>query len=58
MSVNSVGKMTVYPANRLEDLALLLAAVLKLRPGSVLEPNVVIVESKGMQHWLSMELAR
>jgi len=58
MSVNSAGKMTVYPANRLEDLALLLAAVLKLRPGSVLEPNVVIVESKGIQHWLSMELAR
>lgn len=52
------GNMMVYPANRLEDLAVLLEAILKLTPGSVLEPNVVIVESKGMQHWLSMALAQ
>ncbi|WP_210394658.1 exodeoxyribonuclease V subunit gamma [Motiliproteus sediminis] len=51
------GQITLYPANRLEDLALLLEHVLSLNPGSVLAPSTVIVESQGMQHWVSMALA-
>ncbi|RCU49541.1 exodeoxyribonuclease V subunit gamma [Corallincola holothuriorum] len=49
--------LTVYPANRLEDLALLVQAVLAQRQGGVLQPDTVLVESKGMQHWLNLELA-
>ncbi len=57
MGASQIGKMTVYPANKLEDLAALLERVINLSPGGVLEPSVVIVESKGMQHWLNMALA-
>ncbi|WP_207061848.1 exodeoxyribonuclease V subunit gamma [Motiliproteus sp. SC1-56] len=51
------GQITVYPANRLEDLAVLLDQVLRLSPGAALSSHTVIVESKGMQHWVSMALA-
>ncbi|MCG8613339.1 MAG: exodeoxyribonuclease V subunit gamma [Pseudomonadales bacterium] len=49
--------LTVYPSNRLEDLAQLLIAVLDQTQGPVLAAQQIIVESKGMQHWLQMQLA-
>jgi len=55
--MSATHQLTVYPANRLEDLAVLLDHVLKLAPGNILSPNIVVVESKGMQHWVSMALA-
>jgi len=54
-------QLMVYPANRLEDLAVLLNHVLKLGQSSgisgVLNSAQVIVENTGMQHWLNTQLA-
>jgi len=54
-------QLMVYPANRLEDLAVLLNHVLKLGQHSgssgVLSSAQVIVENTGMQHWLNTQLA-
>tara|TARA_B110000240_G_scaffold67229_1_gene76578 strand:+ start:512 stop:3925 length:3414 start_codon:yes stop_codon:yes gene_type:complete len=54
-------QLMVYPANRLEDLAVLLNHVLKLGHHSdaseVLSSSQVIVENTGMQHWLNTQLA-
>lgn len=47
----------LYPSNKLEDLSLLLAEVLRTRPKKVLEPNIILVPNPGMQHWLSLNLA-
>ncbi len=56
--MSATHQLIVYPANRLEDLAVLLEDVLKRAPGHILSPNIVVVESKGMQHWVSMALAQ
>ena len=50
-------QLMVYPANRLEDLAVLLNHVLKLGQTDVLTSAQVIVENTGMQHWLNTQLA-
>ncbi len=56
--------LTVYPSNKMEDLVLLLKAVQHYRSDDsselkdVLSPDIVLVESKGMQHWLNLELAK
>ena len=54
-------QLMVYPANRLEDLAVLLNHVLKLGHQNdtfgVLNSAQVIVENTGMQHWLNTQLA-
>lgn len=50
--------LALYPSNKLEHLSYLLAALLKQQPGPVLQPETILVESPGMQHWLNMELAR
>lgn len=49
--------LTIYPSNRLEDLVQLLRAVLAQRRGNILTPDTILVESKGMQHWLNLQLA-
>lgn len=46
----------LYPSNRLEDLAILLAEVVKVRPKNILSPTKVLVPNPGMQHWLNMQL--
>gem|GEM_PF-2179397 len=46
----------LYPSNRLEDLAVLLAEVVKTRPRNILSPISVLVPNPGMQHWLNMQL--
>lgn len=46
----------LYPSNRLEDLATLLAEVVKTRPRNILSPIDVLVPNPGMQHWLNMQL--
>ncbi len=52
-------QLMVYPANRLEDLAVLLNHVLKLGHQNdtfgVLNSTQVIVENTGMQHWLNTQ---
>lgn len=49
--------LALYPSNKLEHLSYLLGALLKQQPGSVLQPETILVESPGMQHWLNMQLA-
>lgn len=46
----------LYPSNRLEDLAILLAEVVKTRPKQILSPSTILVPNPGMQHWLNMQL--
>lgn len=53
MSVN------IYTSNRMEKLIDALAGVVRTPLcGSPLTPEVIIVQSKGMQRWVSMELAK
>ena len=48
----------LHASNRLEVLAERLAEVLATPLGSPLSPEIVVVQSKGMETWLRMELAR
>ncbi|MBW1818371.1 MAG: exodeoxyribonuclease V subunit gamma [Deltaproteobacteria bacterium] len=50
--------LTLHTSNRLEVLARRLADTLAAPLGSPLEPEIIIVQSKGMERWLSMQLAR
>lgn len=50
--------LRAYTGNRLETLADLLADVVSTPPASPLEPEIVVVQSKGMEHWVSLQLAR
>lgn len=47
----------LHASNRLENLAELLAEVLKA-PLDPMEPETIMVQSGGMQRWVSMQLAR
>ncbi|QTA88951.1 exodeoxyribonuclease V subunit gamma [Desulfonema magnum] len=48
----------LFTGNRVEILAELLANVLKTPLKSALDKEVIVVQSKGMARWISMELAR
>ena len=50
--------LTLYTSNRLEKLADLLAGVLKTPLPSPLTPEIILVQSRGMERWVSLELAR
>ena len=50
--------LKLYTSNRLEILAGKLAGVLRKPLSSPMESEIVLVQSKGMERWLSMELAR
>ncbi|BFT30035.1 hypothetical protein D210916BOD24_12110 [Alteromonas sp. D210916BOD_24] len=50
--------LALYPSNKLEHLSFLLTTLLKQQPTGVFTPETVLVESPGMQHWVSMQLAR
>lgn len=51
--------INIYPANRLENLVILLDRVMQTGSNAnVLNEEVILVQSKGMQHWLNMELAQ
>lgn len=54
---NTDALLTLYPSNKLEHLSFLLATLLDRQPAAGLSADVILVESPGMQHWLSMELA-
>jgi len=49
--------LNLYTSNRLEILAEQLADALGTPLASPMEPEIVIVQSKGMERWISMELA-
>lgn len=50
--------MLVYRSNRTEVLVEALGDVLAVPVGPPLEPESVVVQSRGMERWLSMQLAR
>ncbi len=50
--------LRLFTSNRLEILADKLGAVLSAPPASPLTPEVIIVQSTGMERWLAMEIAR
>ncbi len=50
--------LRIFTSNRLEALTDALADVFDTPLPSPLEPEIVIVQSKGMERWVSMALAR
>ncbi len=50
--------LRIFTSNRLETLAGKLADVLRAPLASPLEPECIVVQSKGMERWVSMHLAR
>ena len=46
-----------YPSNKLEYLVEVLSKLLSYETKAVFAPSQLIVGSRGMQHWLSMQLA-
>lgn len=50
--------MFVYRSNRLEELVDELSVVLRHKPSRVLEPELILIQSAGMERYLSRELAR
>lgn len=50
--------MYVHRSNRMEGLVDELAVVLRRPSPSVLAPEVILIQSQGMERWLSRELAR
>ena len=49
--------MKIFYSNKLEILAEELGNTLKIPLSSPFDEEVIIVQSKGMERWLSMELA-
>ncbi len=47
----------LYTSNRLESLVELLARVISEPPGSPFAPEIIVVQSKGMEKWVRMNLA-
>lgn len=50
--------INIYPANKLENLSLLLNKVLSLGSDNIFTPDLIITQSQGMQHWINMQLAK
>jgi exodeoxyribonuclease V gamma subunit len=50
--------LTLYTSNRLEVLASELARVLARPLPSPMEPETIVVQSRGMERWIGLELAR
>jgi exodeoxyribonuclease V gamma subunit len=58
LSRDVMAGLTLFTSNRLEVLVDLLGEVISEPLASPLEKEVIIVQSKGMERWVSMELAR
>ncbi|MBW1672761.1 MAG: exodeoxyribonuclease V subunit gamma [Deltaproteobacteria bacterium] len=50
--------LQLFTSNRLETLADTLAEMLREPLASVLDEEIIVVQSKGMERWVSMQLAR
>jgi len=50
--------LNIFTSNRLEILAKRLSQMLKTPVSSALAAEVIVVQSKGMQRWVSLEIAR
>ena len=49
--------LKIYTSNRMEILAEKLAGVIRTPPPSHLAPEIIVVQSRGMERWISMALA-
>jgi exodeoxyribonuclease V gamma subunit len=49
---------TLYTGNRLERLARELATRTRLRSGDPFTPEIVVIQSRGMERWLALEIAQ
>ncbi len=50
--------INIYPSNRLENLVALFDKVIQMGENkNILSSEIILVQSKGMQHWLNMQLA-
>ena len=50
--------LTIYTSNHMEILAEQLARMLRDPLPSPLVPEIIVVQSRGMERWVSMEIAR
>ena len=50
--------LNIYTGNRMENLVEALASVVAKPLASPFVPETIVVQSKGMQRWLAMELAK
>ncbi|MEI6127441.1 MAG: exodeoxyribonuclease V subunit gamma, partial [Pseudomonadota bacterium] len=48
----------LYTSNRLEKLSEHLAGILRASPLEPLQTEIIVVQSRGMEHWLNLEIAR
>lgn len=48
----------LYTSNRLEKLLSALASVIKINPLPPLKSEIIVVQSKGMERWLALELSK
>ncbi|TWX64578.1 exodeoxyribonuclease V subunit gamma [Colwellia demingiae] len=48
----------LYPANKMENLLLLLNKISQLSPLGVFNQEVIVVQNAGMQHWLNLAIAQ
>jgi exodeoxyribonuclease V gamma subunit len=53
-----MGTLRLFTSNRMEVLAKALAEVLRTPLASPLDQEIIVVQSRGMERWVSMELAR
>lgn len=49
--------LTIYTSNRMEELVNALASIVMTGDSDPLTPEIIVMQSKGMQRWLTMELA-
>jgi len=50
--------INLYPANKMENLLLLLNKISEVSPLGVFNQEVIVVQNAGMQHWLNLAIAK
>jgi len=50
--------LSIFFSNRLEILAEQLAQIVRIPLSSPLSPEIIVIQSRGMERWVSMELAK
>ncbi|MBL4940283.1 MAG: exodeoxyribonuclease V subunit gamma [Colwellia sp.] len=50
--------INLYPANKMENLLLLLNKISHVSPLGVFNQEVIVVQNAGMQHWLNLAIAK
>ncbi|WP_281561313.1 exodeoxyribonuclease V subunit gamma [Thalassomonas sp. RHCl1] len=48
----------LYPANKMENLLVLLDKIQQISPLAVFSQEIIVVQNPGMQHWLNLSLAK